>query len=58
VTQTMAILDLPGPIVDCLASLFHEEKCVFTERQLRRIRGLPTEEEQVKVFEQLRNGLL
>lgn len=57
VTQIMGILDLPAPIVDYLASLFHEEKCVFTERQLRRIRGLPTEEEQVRAFEELRRSV-
>lgn len=46
VTQIMAILKLPTPIVDCLSSLFHEEEAEYNERELRRILVLPTEEEQ------------
>jgi len=54
VTQIMNILKLPAPVVDCLSGLFHDERCQYTERQLRRILALPTEEEQVRAFEQLR----
>lgn len=54
VTQIMRILDLPTPIVDYLAALLPEERGRFTERQLRRIRGLSTEEEQIRAFEELR----
>ena len=54
VTQIMGILKLPTPIVDYLASLFHDEKCRYTERRLRRILSLPTEKEQVKAFEELK----
>ena len=54
VTQIMNILRLPAPIVDYLSSLFHDEKCRFSERQLRQIRALPTEREQVRAFEELR----
>ena len=57
VTQIMNILELPGPIVDYLSSLPHEEKCRFSERELRRIVALPTEEEQVKAFEELRRAV-
>lgn len=49
-TQIMGIPDLSAPIVDYLASLLHEGKCHLTERQLRGIRGLPTEEEQAEAF--------
>ena len=51
----MNILKLPAPVVDCLSALFHDEKCQFSERQLRRILALPTEEEQVRAFEELRD---
>jgi transcriptional regulator with XRE-family HTH domain len=54
VTQIMAILKLPAPIVDYLASLFHDERARYNERELRRILALPTEEEQVEAFEELR----
>lgn len=54
VTQILAILKLPPPIVDYLSSLFHEEKAKYNERELRRILALPTEEEQVTAFEELR----
>jgi hypothetical protein len=50
----MDVLSLPAPIVDHLSSLFHDERCRFSERQLRQIRSLPTEREQVRAFEELR----
>jgi hypothetical protein len=54
VTQIIAILRLPHPVVDYLATLFHEEKAKYNEREIRRILILPTEEEQVKAFEELK----
>ena len=54
VTQIMAILKLPIPILDYLSSLFHEERARYNERELRRILALPTEEERVTAFEELR----
>lgn len=44
-------------VVDYLSSLFHEEKAKYNERELRRILALPTEEEQVKAFEELRTAV-
>ena len=43
-------------LVDYLSSLFHDEECGHTERQLRRILSLPTEKEQVRAFEELRRS--
>ena len=44
--------------MDYLSSLFHDERCHFTERRVRHIVCLPTEEEQqVKAFEELRESL-
>ncbi len=57
VTQIMNILDLPAPIVDYLSTLLHDDKCRFTERQLRRIVRLQTETEQVRAFEELRRAM-
>jgi len=57
VTQILSILKLPTPIVDYLSSLFHEERALYNERELRRILALPTEEEQVRDFEELRRRL-
>lgn len=54
VTQILAILRLPHPVVDYLASLLHEDKAKYNERELRRILALPTEEEQFTAFEVLR----
>ena len=54
VTQILAILRLPHPVVDYLASLFHEDRAKYNERELRRILALPTEKEQVEAFEELR----
>ena len=50
----MNILDLPDPVLNCLSSMFHDEKCLYTERQLRAILSLPTEQEQSQAFEELR----
>ena len=55
-TQIMNILDLPSPIVDYLSTLFHDDKCRFTERQLRRIVRLQTDVEQITAFEELRKA--
>jgi hypothetical protein len=41
-------------LVDCLSGLFHDGKCRFSERQLRQIRSLPTEKQQIRAFEELR----
>ena len=57
VTQILSILKLPSPIVDYLSSLFHDERAKYNERELRRILALPTEEEQVASFEELRRRL-
>ena len=54
VTQILAILKLPPLIVDYLASLSYEEQARYNERELRKIRSLPTEEEQITAFEELR----
>jgi len=50
----MDILRLPAPVVDYLSSLLDEDKCRYPERRLRMILALPTEEEQVRAFEELR----
>ncbi len=57
VTQIMAILRLPSPVVDYLASLSYEEQARYNERELRRIRRLPTEKEQITAFEELRTAV-
>ena len=57
VTQIMAILRLPSPVVDYLASLSYEEQARYNERELRKIRSLPTEEEQITAFEELRTAV-
>lgn len=57
VTQVLGILRLPHPVVDYLASLFHEDRAKYNERELRRILALPTEEEQMKAFEELRAAI-
>ena len=57
VTQILAILRLPHPVVNYLASLFHEDRARYNERELRRVLALPTEEEQVAAFEELRSLL-
>ena len=57
VTQVLAILKLPPPVVDYLASLFHDERAKYNERELRRILALPTEAEQVEAFEVLRQAV-
>ncbi len=54
VTQILGILKLPAPVVDYLSSLFHDERAKYNERELRRILALPTEAEQVKAFDELR----
>jgi hypothetical protein len=43
--------------VDYLSSLFHDGKCHFSERQLRRILRLPSEDEQIRAFEELRAAI-
>ena len=57
VTQILAILRLPHPVVDYLASLFHEAITKYNERELRRSLALPTEEEQMRAFEELRAAI-
>jgi uncharacterized protein YoaH (UPF0181 family) len=57
VTQILAILKLPPPVVDYLSSLSHEEQARYNEREFRRIHSLPTEEEQVTAFEKLKYAM-
>lgn len=57
VTQIMGILKLPAPVVDYLSSICHDEKCRYSERQLRQILRLPTEKEQVEAFEELKQAV-
>jgi hypothetical protein len=45
VTQLVNITRLPQAILDCLLGLPAEEQVLYTERRLRRISVLPTEEE-------------
>lgn len=54
VTQVLNILDLPAPVIDYLSGLSHGEKCRYTERQLRRVLTLPSEDEQMQAIEELR----
>lgn len=54
VTQIMSILNLPAPVVDALSTTFPDEKSRVTERRLRAILSLPTEQEQSRAFEELR----
>lgn len=54
ITQILAILRLPHPVIDYLASLFPDERSRYNERELRRILALPTDEERVTAFEELR----
>jgi hypothetical protein len=54
VTQLVKIASLPRPILDYLLSVPTEQQVFFTERRLRRIVRLPSEDEQVKAFEELR----
>ena len=56
-TQAMTDLSLPTSVADRTSNPFHDEKCRFTERQLRRIVGLPTAEEQAKAFEKVRKAV-
>jgi hypothetical protein len=57
VTQLVNIASLPRPILDCLLALPAGEQAFYTERRLRRIAALPTEEEQLAVFEDLRRSV-
>jgi hypothetical protein len=49
-------MDRRRGLVDYLSGLFHGKRCRFSERQLRQIRSLPTEKEQVRAFEELRSS--
>jgi hypothetical protein len=57
VTQLVKIARLPQPILDYLLGLPVEQQAIYTERRLRRIVRLLTEEEQVKAFEELRRSV-
>ena len=49
-----AALGLPAPVEDRLSTFCDDQRCQYTERQLRRILRLSTEGEHIKVFEELR----
>jgi hypothetical protein len=57
VTQLVNIASLPQPILDYLLSLSAEQQVFYTERRLRRIVRLGSEEEQVSAFEGLRRSV-
>jgi hypothetical protein len=57
VTQLVNIAELPQQILDYLLSLSAEEQACYTERRLRRIVRLDSEEERVKAFEELRHSV-
>ncbi len=57
VTQLVKIASLPRPILDYLLSLSAEQQVFYTERRLRRIVRLDSEEEQLRAFEDLRRSV-
>ncbi len=50
----MDLLTLPDKVQTYLMSLPPEEQCLYSERRLREVVGLPTEQEQVQAFGQIR----
>jgi hypothetical protein len=57
VTQVMKLLTLPVPVKEYLTSLPAERSRGYPERRLREVVGLPSEQAQVRAFNELRNDM-
>ena len=54
ITQLMNLLTLPDEVQAYLMSLSPEEQCPYSERRLREVVSLPSEQVQLRAFQEIR----